>query len=51
MIDDEEKLQSDLLEEGCKLVSLSEEIYVSSLQYYMMDPLIKQDLFKIGLYN
>ncbi len=51
MIEDEEKLQSNLLEEGCMLVSLSEEAFISSLQYYMMDNFVKQDLFKIGLYN
>jgi hypothetical protein len=51
LIEDEERLQSSLLQEGCRLVSLSEEVFISSLQYYTLDSFVKQDLFKIGLYN
>lgn len=41
MIEDEEKIQSNQLEEACRLVSLTEDVFIASLQYYMEDPFVK----------
>ena len=49
MIEEEEKIQSNVLKEACEYAEVPEEAFIESLQHYMMDPLVKQDLFKLGL--